>query len=430
MSHKRAWYVVVLCMIAYVFSFIDRQILSLLIEPIKADLSLSDTQFGLLQGLAFSIFYATMGIPIASLADRYSRPLIIVLGVAFWSLATVMCGFAQSFGQLFVARLGVGAGEAALSPATYSLISDKFPKEKLGRAVSVYSMGSFLGAGVAFLVGGSVIGLAAALPIPELFGHALAVWQVVFVLVGLPGVLLAIVIALTVREPGSDAGPRRQHAPSTMDVLRFLAARKAIFLPHMLGFSMMAATLYGFLGWSPAYLMRTFGLAAPDVGLRLGVIALSAGVGGVLASGWFMDWMTRKGRTDAPFVTGIVACAGAILPAAALPLATTPNTATALLAIAMFFASTPMPPSTAVMQIVPPPAMRSRVSAIFLFLNSFLGLALGSAAIGFMNDHVFAGPAAVGTSLAVLAVAASCLALVLLMMGRASYVRAQIESRT
>ena len=426
MSQTRAWYVVVLCMIAYIFSFIDRQILALLIEPIKADLSLSDTQFGLLQGLAFSLFYATMGIPIASLADRFSRPLIIVLGVAFWSVATAMCGAARSFAHLFLARLGVGAGEAALSPAAYSLISDLFPKEALGRAFAVYSMGSFLGAGIAFLVGGSVIHLAATLPAMELFGHPLAIWQIVFIIVGLPGILLAVIIALTVREPAGGKG-KRQSAPSTLAVLQFLVAERAIFIPHLLGFSAMAATLYTLLGWSPAYLMRTFGLTAAEVGVRLGVIALTTGVGGVLASGWFMDWLTRKGRRDAPFITGIVGSAGALIPAALLPFARSAEVATAVVAVMMFFASTPMPPSTAVMQIVPPSTMRSRVSAIFLFTNSFLGLTLGAALVGFANDHVFTGKAGVGASLSLLGVVASCLAIFLLSRGRRPYALSQAD---
>ncbi|WP_049055643.1 MFS transporter, partial [Achromobacter xylosoxidans] len=150
------WYVVLICMLAYIFSFVDRQILALMIEPIKRDLQLSDTQFSLLHGLAFSLFYAFMGIPIALLADRYSRPRIIAIGVAFWSLATAACGLSKNFGQMFLARIGVGVGEAALSPATYSMLSDMFPRHKLGRAVGIYSIGSFIGGGLAFLIGGYV----------------------------------------------------------------------------------------------------------------------------------------------------------------------------------------------------------------------------------------------------------------------------------
>lgn len=418
-ARGRAWLVVTLCMIAYVFSFIDRQILSLLIEPIKADLSLSDTQFGLLQGLAFSLFYATMGIPIASLADRYPRPLIIVAGVAIWSAATMACGLARSFGQLFVARLGVGAGEAALSPATYSLISDLFPREQLGRAVGVYSMGSFLGAGIAFLVGGSVIHLAVGLQAVTPIGQSMAAWQLVFVIVGLPGLVLAAIIALLVREPGSATGAVRGHdVPSTGAVLGFLWRNRAIFVPHMLGFSLMATSLYAILGWSPAFLMRTFGMSAADCGIGLGIAALTAGTAGVFASGWLMDRLAQAGRRDAPFVTGIIGSAGGLASVGALPFAGSADVAMLLLSIALFFVSTPMAPSTAVMQVVPPPAMRSRVSGIFLFFNSFIGLALGSALIGLLNDRLFAQ---VGWSLATVAVLASSLAIVLLAKGRRPY---------
>lgn len=419
---RRAWLTVILCMVAYLFSFIDRQILALLIEPVKADLSLNDTEFGLLQGLAFSIFYATMGIPIASLADRYPRPLIIVAGVAFWSAATMACGMARNFGQLFVARLGVGAGEAALSPATYSLISDLFPKEQLGRAVGVYSMGSFLGAGIAFLVGGSVIALAACLPPLEVAGAVLAPWQMVFLAVGLPGVILAAIIAVLVKEPDhTGRGRGSKEGPTTVAVLQFLASERAIFLPHLLGFSFMATSLYALLGWSPAYLMRAFQLTATETGVRLGMMALTAGVGGVLASGWLMDRMAASGRRDAPFVTGIIGSSGVLLAALGLPFASSANVATVLVGVAMFFASTPMPPSTAVMQVVPPPAMRSRVSAIFLFLNSFIGLALGSAIVGFLNDRVFSHNAAVGKSISAVIIGASVMAILLLRNGGKAY---------
>jgi len=201
-SSTYQWYVVVICMVAYILSFVDRQILSLMIEPIKADLMLSDTQFSLLQGLAFSLFYAIMGLPIAALADQKSRIKIIATGIAFWSLATAACGLSKNFIQMFIARLSVGAGEAALSPAFYSIVADLFPKDKLGRALGVYAIGAFIGSGLAFLIGGYVIGLLkdvsfVALP---LIGEV-KTWQLTFMIVGLPGVLLALLMVLTVREP-------------------------------------------------------------------------------------------------------------------------------------------------------------------------------------------------------------------------------------
>jgi MFS family permease len=410
----RAWYVVMLCMVAYILSFIDRQILSLLIGPIQADLGITDMQFGLLHGLAFSIFYATMGIPIAGLSDRMSRPLIIALGVAFWSAATAACGLARGFGQLFAARICVGAGEAALSPATYSLISDLFPKEKLGRAIAVYSLGSFLGAGLAFLLGGSIIALVGGQDSTTLLGMEFKPWQLVFLIVGLPGIPLALLIGATIREPfpaGTRPGPRT--IPRFGAVLAFLKQERAIFLPHMAGFTLAAMALFALLGWS-------FGLTPATSGIWLGGIAIVAGGGGVLASGWLMDAMTARGYRDAPFRTGIIGAVGTVIPAALLPLATTLPIAALLLGLALFFASFPMPPSTAVMQVVAPSRMRSRVSAIFLCSNSFLGLALGSFLVGLLSDRLFHG---VGPSLAMVAAGSALSAAIVLRMGCAPFRR-------
>ena len=156
-AERQGWYLVFTLLIFYIFSFIDRQIISLLVEPIKRDLQVTDTQIGLLQGLAFAIFYTLFGIPIGRLADRMNRKTIVGVGVVIWSLMATLCGLAKNFTQLFLARIGVGVGEAALSPAAYSMITDAFPREKLGRAFSVYNMGIAIGSGTAILVGGLVV---------------------------------------------------------------------------------------------------------------------------------------------------------------------------------------------------------------------------------------------------------------------------------
>lgn len=252
-SYAYEWYVVLICMLAYIFSFVDRQILALMIEPIKHDLQLSDTQFSLLHGLAFSLFYAFMGIPIALLADRYSRPKIIAIGVAFWSLATAACGLSRNFAQMFLARIGVGVGEAALSPATYSMLSDMFPREKLGRAVGVYSIGSFIGGGMAFLIGGYVIDLLKSVDTVTLpWVGAMRPWQVTFFIVGLPGLLIALLILLTVRDP-QRLGLRRNASgqvqkPAMKDTFRFLGRHRRTFFCHYLGFSFYAMALFALLG--------------------------------------------------------------------------------------------------------------------------------------------------------------------------------------
>ena len=411
------WYVVIVCMLAYLFSFIDRQILSLLIGPIQKDLGISDTQFGLLSGLAFAIFYAIMGLPIATLADRKSRPVIITLGIIVWSLATVACGVVRGFTQLFVARVLVGAGEAALTPATYSLISDLFPKEKLGRAVAVYSIGSFLGAGMAFLIGGWVIGLVTHSGLTSIAGIVFKPWQLVFVIVGLPGLLLGLLVLTTIKDPRASEGKSAVEAPPFLAVLRFLYDNKGIFLPHIVGYTFAAMALYALLGWAPAYLMRTFGLSPAQSGIWLGAVALVAGGGGCLTSGWLMDWMTRKGVIAAPFWTGIIGAAGTVIPAAFLPLAHSTAEGATLLGVAMFFASFPMPPSTAVVQIAAPARLRSRVSAVFICCNSLIGLALGTLIIGMLNDQLFHSPKAVGASVAIVAASSALLSALILLAG-------------
>lgn len=229
-----AWFAVAALMIAYTSSFIDRQILTLLVEPIRADLIISDTQFSLLAGIAFSLFYTVMGIPLARLADRGSRRRIIFWGIVVWRVMTVACGLANSFWALFAARIGVGIGEAALSPAAYSMISDYFSHKRRARTLAVYSMGPYLGAGLALMIGGAVIDViarAGAMQLP-IVGE-LAAWQQTFVLVGAPGLLIAALF-IVVREP-----PRQGVVRSGVEagVLKYMWARKSTFYSLIMAFS-------------------------------------------------------------------------------------------------------------------------------------------------------------------------------------------------
>ena len=243
-----AWYTVILCMVAYVLSFVDRQIIALLIEPIQADLQISDTQFSLLTGLAFSLFYATMGLPIARWADVGSRPLIISAGIVVWSFATALCGLARTYGQLFLARMGVGVGEAALSPAAYSIITDSFPRSQLGLAMGVYSIGVFLGSGLAFLVGGTVIEI-----VEGMGGLALPIvgtikpWQATFFLVGLPGIAVGLLFYLTIKDPprtGLESSDGRPGGYSIGQVKGYIRSHKASFAAHYLGFGILALAMF------------------------------------------------------------------------------------------------------------------------------------------------------------------------------------------
>jgi MFS family permease len=419
-AQRSGWYVVALCTLAFVLSYADRQVLALLVQPIERDLGLSDTQFGLLQGLAFTLFYAVAGIPIASAADRVSRPAIVAAGIAVWSAATVACGFARNFTELLLARMMVGAGEATLSPATYALIADLFPRERQGRATAVYSLGSFFGAGIAFLVGGAAIAALEAHGAVTIGARALQPWQLVLVFVGAPGLLLAAIFALTVRDPR-----RHGHAaqPGWGAVLHFLVAERRIFVPHLAGYSFAAMALFAFLAWSPAYLMRVHALPAHETGLWLGALALTCSAGGVLVSGWLLDRRSVRGDNGAPFRVGMFGAAGVVPASLLLAFAGSKPASLAALALALFFASFPMPPSAAVIQRAVPPPMRARVGAVFLFCNSFLGLAAGALLIGLLNDRVFGGPVAIGLSLPLVTGCAGLAALLLLRAGIAPFTR-------
>lgn len=413
---SHAWYVVLLCMVAYIFSFVDRQILALMIQPIRKDLAISDTQFSLLHGLAFSIFYATMGLPIARLADSRSRPMIIGAGVFLWSLATAATGLGRNFAHIFIARMGVGVGEAALSPAAYSMIADLFPKKTLGRALAVYSIGSFIGGGLAYLIGGAIVGLVgevetAILPV---IGEVRS-WQVVFFAVGFPGLLLAAIFALTVRDPVR-AAPGTRNA-SIGAVLSFIRSNSRFFLAHYGGFTLCALALFGLMSWTPAYLIRVHGLTTAETGILLGVTLLAANVGGVLASGWLTDYFERRGRADASMRAGMIGAIGLIAPIILFSLSPTVTIAAPMIAIAFFFASFPLATSAAAMQIAAPANMRAQISALFLFCNSLFGLAVGGAIIALVTDYVFRNDAMVGASVSIVGGLATIGAVILLRSG-------------
>jgi MFS family permease len=416
------WYVVVICMLAYVFSFIDRQVLALMIEPIKKDLHLTDTQFSLLQGFAFSLFYAVMGMPLAYLADRFARPRIIATGIALWSLATTACGVSQNFLHMFLARMSVGVGEAALSPGTYSMLSDYFPREKLGRAVGIYSLGSFIGGGIAFLIGGYVINLLKQMTTVSLpFVGDVRSWQLTFFIVGLPGLVIALLFILTVRDPQrkglmQDSAGKAKRV-SMGDSLRFIRSHGKTFFCHYLGFSFYAMTLFCLMSWTPAFYIRRFGLTPVEAGYTLGTILLIANTAGVFCGGWLNDWLMKKGRTDGPMLAGFIGAVGMLVPAVAFTQVGSLTVSLGLLVIAMFFASFPMPTSTAAMQTLAPNQMRAQISAVFLLVSNLIALGIGTTLVALLTDKVFGSPKAVGNSMSIVNLVATLLAIVLLWFG-------------
>ncbi|MBT6799931.1 MAG: MFS transporter, partial [Porticoccaceae bacterium] len=324
-SESAAWYTVGLLFVAYTFSFVDRFILTLLIEPIKQDFNLSDTGVSLLIGFAFVIFYTFLGIPIGRLADRVNRRNLIVAGITLWSCMTALCGMARGFGSLFVARIGVGVGEAALSPAAYSMIADLFPPKKLGRALSVYTAGAFVGVGLALIVGGLVVQSVTSSPeiVLPIIG-TIRSWQAPFFIVGLPGLLVAALM-YTVREPerreqklsNTEGG---HEAVTLKEAFAYIGQRWKVYMAHFFGFALLGVSSNVLFVWGPHILVRSFGLPVGEAGASIGIIVLTFGTMGLLAGGFMSDRLLKSGYLDNGMRVGIVAALCGIPFALLLPL--------------------------------------------------------------------------------------------------------------
>ena len=424
-SNAYAWYVVIVLMLCYALSFIDRQILSLMVEPIKADLGLSDTEFSLLQGMSFAIFYTFVGLYMGKLADTRNRRNLIVAGITAWSLMTALCGMAKSFGHLFIARVGVAVGEATLSPAAYSITGDYFTKEKLGRAMSTYSVGVFLGSGLAFVVGGALIASIPAVTDLPLLGE-LKAWQMVFIIVGLAGIPFALLV-LTVREPLRGRFSEQQIDPkekvSVAKSLRHFTSRWRFYGPHFLGFSMLTTIGYAFHSWVPAFFIRTHGWEASEIGISYGTINIITAPLGVLIGGWFGDRLLKAGRSDAYLVGPII---GAIplwifASLATAPFISAPVISLGLLAALHFFASFHAGMAVAALHTATPITMRSQATAAYLFVINLVGLGGGPLVVALLTDFVFQNEQLIGSSLMIVGGCATPIAIFMLTLAARQY---------
>ena len=409
-----AWYTVSVLTVCYTLSFIDRQILGLLIGPIKAEFNASDTQVGLLGGLAFSLFYSLVSLPLGRLVDRVSRRRIIGFGVIFWSVMTMACAVARGYPGLFLARMGVGVGEATLAPAAVSTISDRFPNERLGSAMSLYGIGIYLGSGLALLLGGAVIAAVTAvetLTLP-LFGD-IASWRATFLIVGLPGVFIGL-WALTLREPPRRnallATDGRPAALSVRDTAVEVARRWRPVTGVAVGLMFQAVALYAYMLWSPSTLQRSFGWSPQLTGLVMGLVVLFGGAAGMLTGGRLSDRGLRDGRRDSALrVAAWSSLAGFVVFAAMLLALQAAWATVACLALGVFVLAMPAGSCYAASQMILPNQVRGQAVALILFVANLGGLTLGPLLPGLLNDYVFHSEAALGRSLA-LTLAVSTLA--------------------
>ena len=400
-----AWYVVVLLMALYLCSFLDRNIITLLVEPLKSDLGLTDVEIGFLYGLAFAAFYTTLGLFAAGMADLWNRPAVIAAGVVLWSLATAACGLAANYAQLFAARMLVGVGQAALSPAAYSLISDYFPPSARLRATATYATGLYLGIGLATLTGGLVINWVAAGGSADLpFLGALKGWQVVFVVVGLPGVLLGVLTLASVRET-TRFGESPDTDVSARSFVRFLGGnQRRLYLTHFLGFSCQVTYSYSFGAWTPSFLIREFGWTQAQTGLGLGAVTLVTAPLGVYLGSLAAQSLRRRWPRDAEIRVAIAVALSALPFAVAFPFAPNAPLALALIGVTQCLISMPFGISPVALNEVTPNRFRARIIAVYLFCINLVGLSLGPVGVALLTERVYGAPERLPLALATMAV--------------------------
>lgn len=403
------WYATFVLAFLYWMSLLDRFIISLMIDPIKTDLGLSDVQFGILQGIAFIVSFTVFGFIFGALADWRDRRKLIFIGVLMWSFASAACGLAQNFWHMLVARFGLGAGEASLNPCATSMIADLFPRERLTSAMAVYSIGSTVGSGTALILGGAIIYWITSwgdIVLPVL-GHV-KTWQMVFFIVGLSTIPLTFIV-FTFPEPFRRgrgllpvADQRRSWHSTYVNLYHFIKIHPGFFLAHYTGFTLAAAVVSGCVAWYPVHMMRTYGWSEAGVGWNLGMALLIAGVVGKLSAGWGVDAMYRRGYRDAQFRW----YGTAMLIATPLGIIATThgNPWVFLVMIGLFVALITSMHACAMssLNLVTPNELRGTGVAVYSTLGGLLGGSAGTVLIPIASQAFFQGDDAIGKGMAVL----------------------------
>lgn len=399
-ARVRPWQAWLLLLLTFsvVLAFADRGIMSILVDPIKADLGIGDVQVSLLIGFSFSVIYSLSALPLGALVDRLDRRRMIALAIFAWSGMTVLCGLATSFGQLFAGRMGLGIAEAVLGPAAFSLIRSSFPPTQRGRAFAFFNSSHLIGTGSALLVGGSLFGLAqrgGLADVPLVGG--LAPWQQVMVTLGLAGVPVAMLV-LTVREPARTG--RRASGNGFGEAFRYVAANRRVLLPFWAGLALFALAQGGASGWTAMAVHRTWQVPIPDVGRVLGPIQMAVGLTGSFSLGYVMDLLARRGRPDAPIIVCVAGLGlSGLAMAAQLAIHALPLAGIVYVVQIFFFAAYAVAASAG-LALIAPPALAGKLQAITGLATSLVGLASGPTVVALASEHLFSGPDALHDALA------------------------------
>jgi MFS family permease len=394
-----AWYAAVVLSFGSLVSFMDRQVLALVVQDVKADLGLSDFHISLLQGPPFAVFYALAALPIAWAADRFNRRNIIIGGMLLWGVATAACGLAGSFARLFLARIGVGAGEASLGPSALSMIPDLFRPRHVAQAMAVFTMGNLAGVGTAMIAGGMLLaGLRALGPIAVL-GRVLHPWQLTFVAAAAPSLILALLL-FTIREPVRRGLATRTGDGSTREFFVFFGAHLPVLGPLFACFAALTVVAYANFSWTITFLIRRFALPAGAAAFEYGWVILIAGVSGAFLGGTAASWLHRRGVPHAPVWTTLAVTAP-MAPLTIYIFQFAPSSPAALAALAVwhFFGGAPSGLAVTALAEITPNEMRARSAAGYSLCANIVGISLGATSVGYLTTHVFRDEQLIGRSL-------------------------------
>ncbi len=427
-SPGRAWYAVGVLLAAYIFSIMDRQILTLLVGPIQKSLHVNDTLIGLLHGFTFAAFYGVMGLPIARLIDRGNRRVIIAVGIAVWSLATAAGGLATEYWHLLAARVAVAVGEAVLVPGTVSLLADLFAPERRGRAMGVFGAAGAVGSGVGLIAGGLILGAyTASRPVLPFLGE-IEPWQATFIAVGLPGVVIAFFMLLVpepriARKGISGASSVAEEAVSVpiVQVKDYIVQNGKTITSFLVGAGFFYMCVYGYAGWAPTYFVRHFGWKYQEIGKVFGLLLAIAGPLGTLFASWLGDHWRKRGIVNAYMRIALVAVAGLTVSTSAMVLVPTANMAAVCLGLSAFFSFFLFGVGPAVIAQISPAPMRGQLAALYTGGLNLLGAGMGPVAIGLLTDYVLRDPKAISTSMLIVFLVAGALATLLFRSGLKSY---------
>ena len=405
-NNRYGWYVAFVLLIGFTFSFIDRQVLNLLVVPIQNDLNITDTQISALQGLAFVLTYVGLCIPIGRLIDKSHRVTVMIIGLLIWSIATIACGFSKNYVSMFIARMGIGAGESTVHPGSISILGDYFDSNKIASPMSIYLLGPYLGAGIAMIFGAQVLDWTSQMDnviIFPLIGE-IAPWQLTFIAVGLPGILIAGLF-LTIREPQRKIQESESiEVPSFSKIIQYIKNNWEVYGAIIIGNSCLIILLYGLQSWVPTMLLRVYEWDLVQSGRVYGSIAMLAGSAGVLSGPFVLRYMSKINVNAPHFKLAIIGITMATFSLVLLPFQPNVNIALVFVTMASFFVTLPLAGTSSAMVIVSPNRIRGVITGIYVVVTSVFGLVLGPFLVASSTDFIFQDTNAVAKSLALVSV--------------------------